>query len=127
MRKLADRGIHTGVTLMPILPFLEDNEDNLTAIVTKAADSGASYIVPSLGLTLRDRQRAYYYDKLDEHFPGVRQKYIEKFGGNYFAPANQHDALYRHLEELAYRYKLPLQMPIFEPVKAGEREQPRLL
>jgi DNA repair photolyase len=127
MRALADRGIHTGVTLMPILPFIEDNEENITAIVEKAADSGASYIVPSLGMTLRDRQRSYYYDKLDKHFPGVREQYVKKFGGDYFAPANQLDSLYRHLEELAYKYKIPLQMPLFKPVKASEREQPRLL
>lgn len=127
MRALADRGIHTGVTLMPILPFIEDNEDNLTAIVEKAAGSGASYIIPSLGMTLRDRQRAYYYDRLDEHFPGLREQYVKKFGGNYFAAANRSKRLYRHLEELAYRYRIPLQIPLFEPVKASEHEQPRLL
>jgi DNA repair photolyase len=127
MRKLADQGICTGAVLMPVLPFIEDNEKNLTAIVEKAVGSGASYIIPSLGMTLRDRQRSYYYDKLDEHFPGLRKQYVKAFGGNYFASANQAKHLYRCLEELAYRYKIPLQIPLFEPVKAGEHEQPRLL
>ncbi len=44
MRKLADSGIQTGVTMMPILPFIEDTEGNISAIVNKAADSGDSYV-----------------------------------------------------------------------------------
>ena len=31
MRVLADNGIQTGVTMMPILPFIEDTEENVTA------------------------------------------------------------------------------------------------
>ncbi len=30
--------------MMPILPFIEDTEGNITAIVNKAADSGDSYV-----------------------------------------------------------------------------------
>ena len=126
MRKLADKGIRTGVLLMPVLPFIEDNEENITAIVEKAHESRASYIIPSFGMSLRDRQRSYYYDKLDKHFPGLREKYVKKFGGNYFGLANNHKRLYQHLEELTCKYKIPLQIPVFEPIKAKKGEQPRL-
>ena len=56
---LAARGIYTGVTMMPILPFIEDNAENIAGIVAQAAAAGASYIMPAFGMTLRDRQRAY--------------------------------------------------------------------
>ena len=46
MRVLADNGIQTGVTMMPILPFIEDNEENIEAIVEQAADAGASLHPP---------------------------------------------------------------------------------
>ena len=69
IRVLANRGIHTGITMMPVLPFIEDSEDNITQIVQKAHEHGAAYIIPSFGMTLRDRQRAYYYEKLDRLFP----------------------------------------------------------
>jgi len=45
MRVLSENGILTGVTMMPILPFLEDNEDNIAQIVTQAKEAGASYII----------------------------------------------------------------------------------
>jgi DNA repair photolyase len=127
MRALAERGILTGVILMPVLPFIEDNEENITAILEKAKQSGASYIIPSLGMTLRDRQRSYYYDKLDQHFPEVKAQYIKAFGGNYFAQANHSKQLTRIIEELCTQYKIAPQIPVFEPVKASEHEQPKLL
>ena len=127
MRKLADKGIRTGVLMMPVLPFIEDNVENITMIVEKAHENGASYIIPSLGVTLRDRQRKYFYDKLDNHFPGLREKYVKNFGGNYFGPTNDQKRLCRLLEELAYKSKIPLQIPVFESIKANKGEQPRLL
>ena len=63
MRVLADHGIPTGVAMMPILPFIEDNEENVTSIVLRAHACGATFIVPWFGMSLRDRQRAYYYDQ----------------------------------------------------------------
>ena len=74
MRTLADHGILSGVTMMPILPFIEDSEENIAEIVRQAHESGASYIIPAFGMTLRDRQRAYYYDKLDSVLSCVGDK-----------------------------------------------------
>jgi len=85
MKTLAAAGIYTGVTMMPVLPFVEDTAENVRAIVATAADCGASYVIPCFGMTLRDRQRAYYYAQFDRLFPGVRQKYEARFGGNYEA------------------------------------------
>jgi DNA repair photolyase len=120
MRALAEREILTGVILMPVLPFIEDNEENITAILEKAVQHGASYVLPSLGMTLRDRQRSYYYAKLDRFFPGLKEQYVQAFGGDYFAPANHAKQLYPLIEELCDEYNLATQIPIFEPVKAGE-------
>ena len=89
LQKLAERGIYAGVTLMPVLPFLQDDPQNIRAIVRRAADSGAQYIIASFGVTLRDRQRAYFYNELDRRFPGVKQQYVRSFGEQYFAPARQ--------------------------------------
>ena len=121
MQILADAGIHTGVLLMPVLPFIEDNPENLTAIFELAAAHGAAYIIPSLGMSLRDRQRAYYYAQLDRHFPGIREKYMRKFGSRYFAPAENYQQLNTHLEKLSEKLELPLKMPIFSPVKNSQQ------
>lgn len=69
---LSEIGVCTSVTMMPILPFIEDNKENIIDIVNKASFYGVKHIVPWLGMSLRDRQRAYYYNKLGEPFPSIK-------------------------------------------------------
>lgn len=83
IKELSDNGIFAGVLLMPVLPFLEDNEENIRDIIKNAYENGAKFIYPAFGVTLRQNQRDWYYKKLDEKFPGVKQKYITHFGNNY--------------------------------------------
>jgi len=120
MRVLADHGILTGVTMMPILPFIEDNEENIAGIVARAHEAGASYIIPSLGMTMRDRQRAYYYDKLDTLFPGLRREYERAFGNQYHAPANNAKELERVVARLCDEYELATRIPQYAPQAAKQ-------
>ena len=120
MRILADNGIRTGISMMPILPFIEDDEENITRIVEQAHAHGASYIIPGFGMTLRDRQRAYYYRKLDEFFPGLRQQYQQAFGAQYGASARNEDGLETVFRELCGRYGIVTRMVPFEPVKSAQ-------
>ena len=64
MKQLAKSGINTGILLMPTLPYITDNEENIKKIMQIAVDNGASYVIASFGVTMRDRQREYYYKKL---------------------------------------------------------------
>lgn len=115
MEVLASHGILTGVTLMPVLPFIEDQEENITAIVTRAHDCGAAYILPAFGVTLRDRQRAYYYERLDHLFPGLRQKYEQRFGQKYSCSAPNASHLEAVLRELCDRYGLATHLKPYTP------------
>ena len=83
IKELSDNGIFAGILLMPVLPFLEDNEDNISGIVNLAHENGAKFIYPAFGVTLRQNQRDWYYKKLDEKFPGIKQKYIQQFRNDY--------------------------------------------
>jgi DNA repair photolyase len=85
MKTLAENGIRTGITMMPILPFILDTQLNLTMLVEAAHANKAAYILPAFGMTLRDRQREHYYSALDQNFPGIRQKYEETYGAKYSA------------------------------------------
>ena len=93
IERLAGRGMYTGVLMMPLLPYLQDSEANIRNLVRQAADSGAKYILASFGVTLRDRQRVYFYKELDRRFPGVSQQYQNTFGGDYFAPVREYEHL----------------------------------
>jgi DNA repair photolyase len=124
LEAFALRGIRTGVMLMPVLPFIEDNIENITAVVTRAHECGASHVVPGFGMTLRDRQREYYYQQLDRLFPGLREKYERSFGERYSAPAQQPARLELAFNDLIQRFGMqrgvrpyqrpaPNQLPLF--------------
>jgi DNA repair photolyase len=115
MRALADAGIYTGVTLMPVLPFIEDNEDNLAAIVRQARAAGAQYILPGLGMTMRDRQRRYFYDRLDRLFPGLRAKYERAYGERYECAVPQTRRLEAFLHMLCQECGMPTRLTTFTP------------
>jgi DNA repair photolyase len=106
LETLAAAGIRTGVMLMPVLPYLEDNAANITAIVTRAAGCGASHVVPGFGMTLRNRQRDYYYAELDRLFPGLRPIYERRYGERYHADGQHTAQLEALFDGLAHRYGL---------------------
>lgn len=84
LKKMQERGIPTVVWLCPILPYINDTKDNLTAILNECADAGVKGIINfGMGLTLREGDREYYYAALDKHFPGLKEKYIKKYGNSY--------------------------------------------
>jgi DNA repair photolyase len=124
MKILAGRGIPVGVTLMPVLPFIEDTPENITAIVEQAAQHGASFIIPWFGMSMRDRQRAYYYDQLDRLFPGLRLKYEQRFGDRYSCPARHANELGQLFKELCARYGMATCIPPYTPV--NQVSQPAL-
>jgi len=84
VRALSDAGIYVGVLLAPILPFITDDDENIRTTVKMARNAGAAFVYSTLGVTLRANQRQYYYDRLDELFPGLKYRYIRGFGNKYF-------------------------------------------
>lgn len=36
-----------------------------------------------MGMTLRENQRDYYFDRLEEHFEGLKDRYIKTYGERY--------------------------------------------
>lgn len=85
---LNDVNIPTVVWLCPILPYINDTEDNINSIIDYCIESNVKGILcHGMGLTLREGNREYFYSKLDEHFPGLKGKYIEKFGNDYSLPS----------------------------------------
>jgi DNA repair photolyase len=124
MAQCAAAGIHSGAMMMPILPFIEDTEENVRTMVRRTAESGGTYIVAAFGMTMRDRQREYYYTQLDRLFPGLRLKYEQRFGERYSCPANGAKRLQAAFGEACAQYGIARSMPVYVPQAAV---QPRLL
>lgn len=83
IKKLSDAGIYCGILLMPCLPFIEDKPEDIMLLLEKAKESGAKFVNADFGVTLRLNQREYFYERLDELFPKMREKYTKIFGNNY--------------------------------------------
>ena len=129
MRTLSRKGLLTGVTLMPVLPFIEDSQENIRQIIALSAENGARYILPAFGMTLRDRQRTYYYNQLDRLFPGLRSRYEKAFGERYSVSAQNAGKLENMFNALCLEYGIAKKMPVFIPQKRLREQslQPRLL
>lgn len=84
LMKLRDAGIPTVVWLTPILPFINDTQDNITGILKLCAEAGVYGVISfGMGLTLREGNREYFYKQLDRLFPGLKEKYIRTYGNRY--------------------------------------------
>lgn len=83
INKLSSQGIFTGILLMPVLPFIEDSDENILKIIRLAKENGAKFIYPAFGVTLRQNQREYFFRKLDEQFYGITERYIKEYGFAY--------------------------------------------
>ena len=84
LKELRKAGISTVVWLSPILPFLNDTEENIRGIVEHCVDAGVRGVICfGMGLTLRDGNREYFYRQLDRLFPGMKERYIRAYGSRY--------------------------------------------
>ena len=93
--RFRDAGVPTVVWLCPILPFINDTEENLRGILDYCVRAGVKGIVAfGMGVTLRAGDREYFYAALDRHFPGMKQRYIRAFGNSYECQSPHSDKLY---------------------------------
>ena len=100
LRALRDAGVPTVVWLCPILPFINDTEENLNGLLEYCEQAGVKGIINfGMGLTLREGNREYFYRALDRHFPGMKEKYIRAYGNSYMLESPRG----RELTELFHR------------------------
>lgn len=92
--KMKENNIPTVVWLDPILPFITDTEENLRGILNYCVEAKVYGIICfGMGLTLREGNREYFYQKLDQHFPGLKKRYHETYGYAYEIMSKHNDKL----------------------------------
>ena len=119
--ELRQAGLYAGVLMMPILPWVNDAPEAICRLVQLAHEQDAQFIYPMWGLTLRDRQRWYFYEQLDRLFPGLRQKYQAYFGSQYVCISPKSSALQALFEEQCRRWQIRWKMA---DIIAGYRRSP---
>lgn len=124
LAKLSEAGLFTGITLMPVLPFIEDTPENIRAIVRMAHEAGVRCIYPWFGMTLRAGNREYFYDRLDELFPGMSDRYREHFGSRYECPSPDSRKLWSVFTSECERFGILYEMKsIIRAYKAGYEDR----
>jgi len=92
--------IPTVVWMTPILPFINDSEENLRGILNYCIEAKVKGIICfNIGVTLREGDREYFYAKLDEHFPGLKKDYQRIYGEDYVVVSPNNDKLMRIFNE----------------------------
>lgn len=96
LKALNDAGIPTIVWLCPILPYINDTEENINSILDYCIETNVYGILCfQMGLTLRKGNREYFYQNLDRNFPGLKETYIKQFADSYEIPSPNNDRLMR--------------------------------
>jgi DNA repair photolyase len=120
IKELTENNIFAGILLMPVLPYIEDNEENIKEIILLAKESGAKFIYPAFGVTLRQNQREWYFKKLDKHFPTLKEKYSKQFGNSYSCVSPNAKALWNLFKSECERFGILYKMQdIVSAYKAG--------
>ncbi|MDY2937753.1 MAG: radical SAM protein [Fusicatenibacter sp.] len=96
LMQLKKAGIPTIVWLTPILPFINDTEENIRGILDYCIEADVKGIICfEMGVTLREGDREYFYKALDKHFPGVKNQYIKTYGNAYELPSPESETLWK--------------------------------
>lgn len=104
IKKLSDNGIFVGIMMNPMLPFITDKEEDIRYLVKLAYENGAKFIHTYMGMTLRENQRDYYFDKLDQHFIGIKEKYIKYYEDKYNCIVPNYKRLYKMFTDECIKY-----------------------
>lgn len=122
---LREEGIPTIVWMTPILPFINDTEENITGLLQECRKAGVYGILTfGIGLTLRDGDRQYFYNKLDQNFPGMKERYIERYGDAYELPVPHHTKLMELVRRECQKYGMEWRTDrLFEYMRKFEDKQ----
>jgi len=125
---MRDAGIPTVVWLCPLLPFINDDVENLKGILdycVRAKVKGILYF--GFGTTMRDGSRDFFYESLDKTFPGMKQKYIATYGNAYQCSSLNHLELSKLFHETCKKHGiLHTTQDVFSYLSAYESKRKQL-
>lgn len=105
LKEFQKRGIPTIVWITPLLPYLTDTKENMETLLNYCIDAGVKGIIcPSVGLTLRDGNREYYYKALDHYYPGLSDIYKKKYGNSYQVISDNNNELMKFFHETCEKH-----------------------
>lgn len=134
LKEMQKRGIPTIVWMTPIMPYLNDTEENLYGLLDYCKDAGVKGIIKfDFGLTLREGDREYCYEAFDKLFPGLRKVYERQYGYAYNLQSPQNSKLMRIFRNFCHENNILVDDKCFEYMhqfpadKSIENKKPSLV
>jgi DNA repair photolyase len=118
IKEIKEKGpeIQVGTYFIPIIPFLEDNDENLEDVIKQSKKNGADFILFSPGLTLRDSQALFFINKLKKsRYKSILPSLLELFKGKMYPPSNYVNIIHSKLLKLCKDYNLPIRIKRWIP------------
>ena len=112
--KFKQVGIPCGLFLMPVIPFITDTPEQIEKTFQKAKEIGVDYIIFS-GMTLKDgRQKNYFFNVLQKHYPDFITEYQNIYPTNEWGQATDeyYASIHQTFLPIAKKYKIPIRMPL---------------
>lgn len=107
LKELHKAGLPTVVWLGPILPFINDTEENMSNLIDACGEAGVKAVLSfGPGLTLREGNREYFYKNLDKYFPGIKSKYENTYGDAYECYSLNYKPLNKIFKEKCKQYNI---------------------
>lgn len=104
---MRDEGIPTICWMTPILPFINDTEENIRGLLDYCSEAKVyGILLFDIGVTLREGDREYFYKQLDKHFPGMKEQYIKSYGNAYELPSPDNKKLMKIIRDVCRRNKI---------------------
>jgi DNA repair photolyase len=113
MAKLAAAGITVGTALMPVLPFITDDDAHLAEVVVATKDRGGTFVLTG-GLTMSGPQALRVYEVLASHYPHLKPQYEDLYGDGAQGVAHQ-VSIGRRVRALCCKHGLDDRMPRWIP------------
>ncbi|MHA1291400.1 MAG: radical SAM protein [Promethearchaeota archaeon] len=101
--------IQVGTYFIPIIPFLEDDYENLEDVIKQTKQAGADFILFSPGLTLRDLQSEFFINKLkNSRYKFVVKPLLELYKDQMYPPSDYVNKIHYKLYDLCKKYKISM-------------------
>ena len=127
IKTLSNHGIFVGIMMNPVLPWITDQEEDIKKLVQLASECGAKFIHTYMGMTLRENQRDYYFNQLDQHFIGLKEKYMQFYQDRYNCVVPNSKRLYQIFTSECNKYGILYKMSdIIESYKKEVKENEQM-
>ena len=110
VEKMKKEGFRTGISLMPLLPFISDTTESLEDLFSTFKKLELDYVLPAtLGLYGNGKadSRTLVLGAIKKHFPELLEKYEKWFNQSDEMPRFYRDAFYIKMAELEKDFGIP--------------------